>query len=205
MTKDSRLAIMARKAQSGQGKRRLAATLGDDKTLLIYKELISHTAKAVLGSKLPAVVFFYPEVGDKDIWTEGQFDYELQPHVQDLGERIAFCMKQALDRSNDNGAIVMGTDCPYISSDLLQQASKSLETHDAVIGPSTDGGYYLLGLKKFDSSIFKLSAWSTNTVAAETRNKIAALHWSLAELPTLEDIDDEDAWHTFVKTSKRNS
>ncbi len=195
---NSHVAIMARLAELGVGKRRIAKTAGDEKTLQIYRQLSSYTAKAVADSGLPATVFFDPEIGDAELWPSAVFAKAVQAPSASLGERIYDCLAAAMVKSKSSRAIVIGADCPYLTGSLLRKADGLLDTHDAVLGPSTDGGYYLLALKQLHPSIFALSAWSEPTVAEETRVAIRALGWSIAELPALTDIDTEAQWQTFV-------
>lgn len=108
----------------------------------------------------------------------------------DLGERMATASEQALTKAEQ--VLLIGTDCPDLSSEKLQQASASLACHDAVLIPAYDGGYVLLGLKQVDRQIFTGIVWSTATVAQLTRQKINALDWSLQIFEPLHDIDEPE-------------
>jgi glycosyltransferase A (GT-A) superfamily protein (DUF2064 family) len=88
--------------------------------------------------------------------------------------------------------VFIGTDCPSLDRRRLRDACGQLEHHDAVIHPTFDGGYALLGLGRFDSSIFSGIEWSTPSVAAATMERIAALGWSLHMGETLQDIDEPE-------------
>jgi uncharacterized protein len=78
-----------------------------------------------------------------------------------------------------------------LTSEILNRAFNKLTTHDAVIGPALDGGYYLLGMKKLHSELFKNKVWSTNKVFENTVNDFEQLNLSFDLLPTLTDIDEE--------------
>ena len=84
----------------------------------------------------------------------------------------------------------MGTDCPGLSTDLINEAARQLQAHDAVIVPVADGGYSLIGLKLPCHALFTQMAWSTSTVAQETLQRMAALGLSVWQGPTLHDIDE---------------
>ena len=86
----------------------------------------------------------------------------------------------------------VGADCPTLDAGRLRKASMELEAHDAVIHPAFDGGYALLGLRRYHPSLFESIEWSTSTVAAETIARISALGWSLHVGETLLDIDEPE-------------
>ena len=85
---------------------------------------------------------------------------------------------------------MIGTDCPSLTPVRIQEAVQQLEQFDTVMIPASDGGYVLLGFKQADASLFSDIEWSTASVAAVTRQRIAALGWTLALLEPLHDIDE---------------
>ena len=183
------VAVLARRAEVGVGKTRLAATLGAERAFGVYRGLIRRTAAAVADSGLPATVCFAPAIGDEDVWPAGRFGHAVQPASADLGERIAAGLRSVLAEAD--AAIAIGTDCPELTPALLRRAAGLLRDHDAVLGPSDDGGFYLLGVRDLDARLFDAVAWSGEQVAARVRSNVRALGWTLAELPTLADIDTE--------------
>ena len=88
------------------------------------------------------------------------------------------------------GVLLIGTDCPALDAACLRRAANALSETDAVILPTADGGYALLGLRRFDASVFADIAWSTPTVAATTLARLDALGWSCTRLPLVHDIDE---------------
>ena len=88
--------------------------------------------------------------------------------------------------------LLIGTDCVEMSAPLLREAAATLKHKDAVVYPAADGGYALLGLKKFHSSLFSDIAWSTDGVAVETIGRIEQLDWSLQVGAQLHDVDEPD-------------
>ena len=86
--------------------------------------------------------------------------------------------------------LLIGADCPDLTRRRLAAAAAALGGHDAMIHPARDGGYALLGLARFDPSLFSEIAWSTSGVAAATIARIEALGWSLHVGDTLRDIDE---------------
>ena len=85
--------------------------------------------------------------------------------------------------------VIVGTDCQGLSAELLHQAFDYLKTHDLVLGPAADGGYYLLGLNKLQPDLFTNKDWSTATVLPDTLADAARLGLRVDQLPTLHDVD----------------
>ena len=95
-------------------------------------------------------------------------------------------------------AVIIGTDCPELDADLLQAAFEKLDSHDLVLGPAIDGGYYLIGMGRFIPDLFMEIAWSTAEVFAKTVEIAKRLELAIALLPKLSDIDypeDLEIWH----------
>jgi rSAM/selenodomain-associated transferase 1 len=103
-----------------------------------------------------------------------------------LGERLARAAERVLEEAP---VLLIGADCPELDRTRLSAAADALEDHDAVIHPAHDGGYALLGLRRFHRSVFEGVGWSTPLVAAQTLAKIEALGWSLHVGETLRDVD----------------
>lgn len=111
----------------------------------------------------------------------------------DLGERMALSMSVALQTYEK--VIIIGTDCPDIDETYINDAFSALDYVDAVIGPAVDGGYVLLGLRKFSIEIFKNISWGSDTVYIQTENNLESLDWSYKELPIMHDIDRPEDLH----------
>jgi rSAM/selenodomain-associated transferase 1 len=93
--------------------------------------------------------------------------------------------------------VIIGTDVPELEVPTIEQAFSTLFSHDVVIGPSTDGGYYLLGMNTPTRELFDGIVWSSSTVFRDTLQRIQRLHLSFAQLDELADIDtsaDYDAY-----------
>jgi hypothetical protein len=93
----------------------------------------------------------------------------------------------------------VGSDCPELLPYHLNEAFRMLDTHDAVLGPSADGGYYLLGLKTPAPELFENMTWSVDTVLQETLLRLKNTGKSVALLPVLNDIDTEEDWRKFCR------
>ena len=99
--------------------------------------------------------------------------------------------KKAIEKGSEN-TIIIGTDIPDISSEIIKRALKALENTDVVIGPSNDGGYYLLGMKKLYKDLFIGIEWSRDSVLHNTIERLNNLNLSYSMLPELIDIDTEE-------------
>ena len=111
---------------------------------------------------------------------------------RDLGRRMSRAIAQAL--AGCGGAIVIGTDCPAMDTFFLHQACAALRKHDAVLGPASDGGYVLIGLRRPEPRLFAGIAWGGPRVLAQTRRRLQRLGLSWRELPALWDVDTPRDW-----------
>jgi rSAM/selenodomain-associated transferase 1 len=110
----------------------------------------------------------------------------------DLGVRMARAARRAIEAGTS--VLLIGTDCPQLDSAQLQRAAAALHGvdggADAILIPAFDGGYVLLGLARFDASLFKGIAWSSASVAGATLRRLQHLGWSVQCEPMLHDIDE---------------
>ena len=108
-----------------------------------------------------------------------------------LGDRLARAVNRAFDESHTS-VILLGADSPTTPSSFVRQACHRLQTHDAILGPCVDGGYYLLGLSQPCDAIFQNIDWGTEQVAGQTRERAAGSDLTLFELPEWYDVDRFD-------------
>lgn len=175
-----RLAIFARFPVPGQVKTRLIPSLGEEGATQLYSRLLEHTLAEARASGLPVELRTTGgEEADFRAWLGEGFAIADQG-AGDLGERLARVEAPAL---------VIGSDCPGISANILRAAAGALDDRSVVLGPATDGGYYLVGFREPVPYLFEGMAWSTSTVFAETLARLAARGIGPAILPELSDID----------------
>lgn len=181
----------------GKVKTRLAATLGDQKALEIYQRLLDVTRKTVTKVNAKYHLFYSDVIDMDDDWDIQDFDKYLQ-QGNDLGERMSAAFRNIFSQ-NDASAlqkvVIIGSDCPALTPDILEMAFTILGDSDVVVGPTFDGGYYLLGLKEYHPALFENISWSTDAVYQETNDKARELQLNIADLPTLSDIDNEADWN----------
>lgn len=184
------LLIFAKNPEAGKVKTRLAATIGNEAALTVYKQLLSHTASTTTNLQIDKFVFYSNYISQQDLWSDKQF-FKFAQEGNDLGERMKNAFT-AIFHKEYKKMVIIGTDCPELHTDILLDAFKSLDSHDVVIGPAMDGGYYLLGMKQLHSSLFENIKWSTNSVFEDTRIICAKLGLNYFLLPILRDIDREE-------------
>ncbi len=185
------LIIFIKNPVKGKVKTRLAATVGDDKALDIYKILLQHTRRIAMEVDVVRLLFYSDAVVLQDDWPVSHFHKHTQKG-NNLGERMAHAFATAFERHKK--AIIIGSDCAALTSAILEGAFAKLDSHDFVIGPATDGGYYLLGMRRWVPTLFEHIEWSTSTVFTETLKKISNMGGTYALLPTLSDVDNEADW-----------
>lgn len=193
------LGLFAKVWDAGKVKTRLAKTLGDNAAAQIYFEmLVLHLLRFANTSDQRAVVYS-PATEESRTRFEGLIGglkprpgWELVPQIEsDLGTRIS----RFIEHQFEEGAkrvVVIGSDAPQLTRDLVDEAFESLKSHDVVFGPSTDGGYYLVGLSMMAQQIFQGIDWSTEKVLQQSLAICESSGLSVAQLETLTDIDNEE-------------
>lgn len=186
------LIIFVRNPELGKCKTRLARTIGEEKALEIYKQLLQHTASIAKDIKADRYVFYSEHIKRDDLWDTRIFRKKLQ-QGNDLGERMYNAFTEVLGMGYQK-AIIIGSDLLDLDADLANNAYSQLDHHDVVLGPATDGGYYLLGLKKLYPKVFRHKEWGTSSVAKATLKDLENCNVHL--LKELNDIDTfEDLQH----------
>lgn len=188
--------IFIRNPEAGKVKTRLARTLGDLETLRIYLFLLEKTRGAASGVSAERHVYYSENMPLEDDWPAGLFLKKLQS-AGDLGQRMEAAFYDAF-RGGAQKVLIIGSDCPELSSQILENAFEMLEHSDFVLGPVPDGGYYLLGMKEMTPAVFRGITWSTETVRNDTLLKIRALGKSCSLLPELTDIDEAKDWAAYL-------
>ena len=180
------LIIFVKNPVAGKVKTRLANSIGDKKALEVYMHLLELTRKVAEGVDCTRHLFYSDKI-DSDDWSLGQFNKHLQSG-NDLGEK----MKNAVHHILTLGAkrvIIIGSDCPEITSKIVEEAFATLKEKNVCIGPAKDGGYYLLGMRELYSTLFEEKQWSTGSVFEDTLVNLMKNRLSYACLPPLSDVD----------------
>jgi len=203
MASIDRLIIFTRYPETGKAKTRLIPALGAEGAAALHRRMADHTLVQVqaLQFQHPLCVEVRFAGGDRDLmqrWLGTDLMYTVQGEG-DVGDRMGRSFQSAFDASVDR-AVIIGTDCPDLNATLLDQAFRELQQHDLVLGPASDGGYYLIGLRRLIPQLFIGMEWSTATVLERTLEIAAELNLSVALLPVLSDVDypaDLEIWERY--------
>ncbi len=187
--------IFQKNAELGKVKTRLASTIGDQAAFEAYQLLVKYTHKVASESPVQKILFYSNHLEEDRGEYPINYRFELQSGFG-LGEKMSNAFQRLFEEKFDR-LIIIGTDCAEITSELISEAFESLKDRDVVIGPAHDGGYYLLGMRKFIPGLFEGIPWSTDQVASLTRNYLENHKISYDVLATLSDVDFEEDWNKF--------
>jgi len=175
-----------------QVKSRLAKDIGPEAATAIYQCFVDDTLRLLEKSAYPFIIAYYPPAAEIEVkqWLGEEYNYFSQ-QGNDLGEN----MKNAFYHIFNAGfsrVLLTGSDIPDLPPAVINEAFLGLETSDAVIGPSLDGGYYLIGFNetKFLPDIFENIKWSTPTVFQETMTIFQEHNYHVHKLTGWRDVDD---------------
>lgn len=183
--------VFIKNPERGRVKTRLAATLGDERALRIYRALMTHTRQVAEAVEAQRFLFYSDFVDETDEWLPNLFQKDLQ-HPGDLGQRMAAAFERAFQTADT--VLIIGSDCAQLKPDIVNDAIATLRENDVVIGPAEDGGYYMIGMRSYTPQIFEGIEWSTERVLAQTTTMLDQLGLQYAFAPTLSDIDLEADW-----------
>jgi uncharacterized protein len=186
------LIIFTRYPHPGQAKTRLIPALGAAGAADLHRQMAEHTMAQVRQFQQTHAITVEVQFTGADraaiqAWLGNEWVYTHQSEG-DLGDRMAQAIQSAV-QAGAQSVLVIGTDCPNVDALLLAQAFQSLQTHDLVIGPASDGGYYLIGLNQMIPELFQNMPWSTDRVLSQTIATAQQHHLAIALLPVLTDID----------------
>ena len=182
------VAVMAKAPQPGLAKTRLIPALGAPGAAALALRLLDHAvAQAHAAAVGPVTLWCTPNTSHASFEAlRLRHDIALAPQQgADLGQRMHHIFEQAA-----GALLLMGTDLPGLSADVIREAALRLADHDAVFVPALDGGYGLVGLTMPCAALFSDMRWSTPEVMAQTRERLALAGLSYFELPALQDIDE---------------
>ncbi len=193
--------VFSRYPEEGKVKTRLASSLGNAFAKEFYKICAEHTFNEILktNNNNTRHFLFYSDENDRNKikkWTRSKF--LLFPQIGlDLGEKMLNAFTSVF-KNDVSKIIIIGTDLPDISSDIIDKSFNLLDDCDIVAGPATDGGYYLLGMKKIYEKLFLNLPWSTDKLFEQTLKIINELNLNLSILPELSDIDTEKDLNNWI-------
>lgn len=195
--KTPKLLLMLKAPVEGKVKTRLASQLGADRACVIYRWLVERQMRQLPKGWMVQVTF--DPVSALEVmrdWLGTDHCYVAQ-REGDLGQRINFAVEEAfsdLESGSEEPIVILGGDCPYVTTEILKQTAELLKKYQVVIGPSTDGGYYMIALNKAAPELFQDIEWSTERVLSQTIKKLNVMGLTYCLMPELEDIDEAESW-----------
>lgn len=184
------VAIFARYPCLGKVKTRLAQAIGADLALACYTSLLD-VAISATAEYSPTI---WLEGASSDLTIDLPYPVQQQPSGN-LGQKMYFVLAQGAQ-------IIVGSDIPNLTGEILGQAVRKLAAYDLVLGPAEDGGYYLIGMIHPRQEIFENISWGTELVLEETLARAASINFSVGLLPQLWDVDRAADYRRWVAASK---
>jgi rSAM/selenodomain-associated transferase 1 len=177
--------------EKGKVKSRLARQLDEDIVLRLYEYMVLDAIDVLNAGHYPFRISYTPP-GAGDLMRNWLgCDYSYMPQVgKDLGESMEQTFLNVFAQEVDK-AVIIGSDVPGVSTAIIDEAFEALSMHDSVIGPASDGGYYLIGFRNCSlcPDIFHHMKWSTADVYEETMRRLQHENRSVHILPELADLD----------------
>ena len=187
-----KLIVFAKAPIAGRVKTRLIPTLGAQGACNLYQRLLEHSLDIALATGLPVEVWI--KGADESRYFSNlrkKMPFQLfQQAGEDLGERMRHAFEHSL--AHDRQCVMIGSDCPTLTTKVLQQAFVLLSNHQAVFAPSQDGGYALIGLDEPLEALFQNIEWGTDKVYATTERVLGEQNISYGKLAQQRDIDVAD-------------
>lgn len=187
---DCLLLMFAKNLILGKVKTRLAVDVGDANALKIYEHLLAYSRQITQHLSCARHVYYSDFIHKADEWRTPPYEKRLQSG-DGLGERMSNAFAAGFAEGYQRVCLI-GTDCKELTQTILEQAFAALAHYEIVIGPSEDGGFYLLGMREYHPQFFQNKQWSTPRVLPDVLRDISALHVPYVTLPILNDVDTVD-------------
>ena len=184
------LLVFGKEPRAGAVKTRLIPAIGPKAAADVYHALLQQALQAGAEASADSRTLYLDIKTAVSKMTRHamQLGYSIDYQVgDDLGARMARAIEQ--HQGVAQSVVLIGSDCPDYSAPYIDAAFDALANVDAVLGPASDGGYVLIGLRRFDPVLFDSIHWSSQAVLAQTRARLRQLQWGWQELDTLDDVD----------------
>ncbi|MHA2426151.1 MAG: TIGR04282 family arsenosugar biosynthesis glycosyltransferase [Candidatus Thorarchaeota archaeon] len=201
-TTQSGIFIVMKYPEKGEVKSRLAKSIGEDSATNLYRAFIQDTIDTVESLEFPFHLAISPPDAQEQFTRFLGFGYNFFPQRgANLGERLRNGFHTMFDAGYTQ-VIALASDCPDLPAHLLKEAFSCFQSHDVVLGPAPDGGYYLIGFSKdtFIPEAFDSLSWSTDTVLQETLARIKPFSERIHLLSEWQDIDTKNDLREFYNT-----
>ncbi|HSQ58731.1 MAG TPA: TIGR04282 family arsenosugar biosynthesis glycosyltransferase [Gemmata sp.] len=194
-----RLLVFLKYPEPGRVKTRIAATVGDERAAALYREWIGHVLHALQPLR-PDIELIGCIAG-----ASSEHFKEWSPLVEGWCEQVAGDLGTKLDAAfrdaHEAGVpvIAIGTDCLELDASLIREAFAVLAKTDAVFGPATDGGYYLVGTARYLDGFFDAVRWSSHHTLADHLKQCECRGFAFELLPPLPDLDTWEDWLAYCR------
>ncbi|SMN11986.1 hypothetical protein SPBRAN_189 [uncultured Candidatus Thioglobus sp.] len=197
---NSALLIFTRAPIPGQTKTRLIPLLGAQGAAEFHQTTLRKTLAHAIVSNYKQIEIWYDGERNHPFLKKCSLDFNSTLHTQqgeNLGEKMHHAIQNALKKNTL--VTLIGSDCPALTADILNQAYTHLSCSTSVtLGPTQDGGYYLIGMHQANAAIFQGINWGENTVIEQTRKNLAKAGIEHIELATLADIDTPKDYQQYM-------
>lgn len=184
----SLLIVFSKNPIIGKVKSRLAVSVGEDKALKVYELLIKKTVNILSDFKYDVAVFHSDFIPKNKIWNFVK--YQKIQDGNNLGTRMKNAFRWGFNKRYNRISLI-GTDLWELEKKLIIKSFRELKNNDIVFGPTFDGGYYLIGLKKMINSIFEINSWGTSDVLKNSLKKVIGKDiYFLIKLNDIDNIQD---------------
>lgn len=188
---EQKLIIFMKNPILGEVKSRLAADIGEQSALQVYTVLLDKCREECQKVDSERHLYYHQQIVENDAWQEELFQKKLQVEGE-LGEKMSSAFFELQGEEEEMPTLIIGTDCYDLDHKLISLAFQALKMTDVVIGPANDGGYYLLGSRKYYPQLFEGIDWSTNKVMSQTLAKVNQMNLNYFLLQELIDLDTFD-------------
>lgn len=204
MTMERVILVFMKAPRTGQVKTRLALKVGDAMALELYRAFVEDVLSTCRATAYSVTVMVAEADGLEEVrsWLGDGYSYAVQ-EGDDLGERMSNALRRIFERGWRQ-ALLIGSDIPDLPAEIIREGFEALDSHDAVVGPARDGGYYLIGFRSggFRSSVFEGVEWSAGSVFSHTCGLLAENLLSFKVLPHWNDIDTPDDLEQLLERMK---
>jgi rSAM/selenodomain-associated transferase 1 len=192
------LIVFVKAPRVGAVKTRLAQEIGAERACEAYQKLV-RTVLGKIGSLVNVQLRYSPDDAESEVqpWRKSSWTAAAQG-AGDLGERLARGFSDAF-KSGASRVAIIGSDCPWLDVADIEEAWSEVETHDVVLGPARDGGYWLIGLRRPLPELFTGIAWSTPHVLMQTLERARPRDLRVRLLRELRDVDTLEDWEVFSR------
>ncbi|MBS4030115.1 MAG: TIGR04282 family arsenosugar biosynthesis glycosyltransferase [Clostridiales bacterium] len=197
-----KLLVFTRYPEPGKVKTRLVSALGNEEASRLHQEMTEHTVNTLSSAGAELEIWF--DGGDEKrmrAWLGENLQYKHQDQG-DLGEKLQGAFADAFHRHKGCVAAV-GCDCPDLTAGHIQDAFSRLSECDVVLGPAVDGGYYLIGMRTLQASLFNNIDWGSEHVLQQTLSIAKKLGLKVGLLEKLTDVDRPEDLFAWIRRKNK--